>query len=147
MEKNHKEFRTQFLEAINNAHSEILSDSINWTYPSSIADNLEKIWDPDYSPPCYSMAGPPEVYLGMSSQFKKDIQAVDRKLQGRILQAISKILTKPTTTQGNTVKPLGSSMKGFWRFRLGDYRLIYFPELEKSRVTLVSFASRGEAYN
>lgn len=83
----------------------------------------------------------------MTSQFQKDIQTVDRKLQGRILQAISKILDKPTTIQGDTVKPLKSSMAGYWRYRIGDFRLIYFPDLENARITLANFSSRGGAYD
>jgi len=146
MDDNAERFSADQLEGFQTARSEIARGEVGWTYPAFAFDDLEKLWDPDYQPPLYSLSEP-DLYIGMTTQFRKDIQNVDRKLQGRILQAISRILEKPTTAHGDTVKPLSASMKGFWRYRLGDFRLIYFPELKEARVTLVSFMSRGEAYD
>ena len=38
----------------------------------------------------------PEWFLGLSDEFNKSIEGVDRKLQGRILEAIRNIINKPT---------------------------------------------------
>ncbi len=86
-------------------------------------------------------------FLGMSDEFIKAIQGIDRKLQGRILEAISYIGSKPTERKGDTVKPLGGELKGMWRYRIGDHRLVYQPDTESRRVLLVTFTSRAGAYN
>jgi hypothetical protein len=48
---------------------------------------------------------------------------IDRKLQGRILEALVEITKNPTEVRGDTVKPLTGDLKGFWRYRVGDYRI------------------------
>lgn len=85
-------------------------------------------------------------YAGLTDQFIKDVKDIDRKLQGRILQAITNIVKDPTDQRGDTIKPLTSDLKGLWRYRIGDFRLVYLPNEEKSEVTLLSFASRGDVY-
>jgi mRNA interferase RelE/StbE len=89
---------------------------------------------------------PAKWYAGLTDQFIKDIQDIDRKLQGRILQAVTKIIKDPTDQRGDTIKPLGSDFKGLWRYRIGDFRLVYLPDPETNQITFISFASRGEVY-
>lgn len=88
----------------------------------------------------------PGWYVGWSPEFLKRTQNIDRKLQGRIYQAIAHISREPTTLQGNTVKPLTSGMKGLWRYRIGDFRLVYHPNSETRHITLITFAGRGDVY-
>ncbi len=88
----------------------------------------------------------PNWYIGMSNEFIKTIQGIDRKLQGRILEAISHISSEPTTPKGDTVKPLTSDLKGLWRYRIGDFRLVYYPDSDGRRVVLVRFSSRSGVY-
>ena len=88
-----------------------------------------------------------EWLLGMSDEFVKAVQDMDRKLQGRILEAISYISAKPIEPKGDTVKPLTGEFKGLWRYRIGDYRLVYWPDAQNKHVVLVDFTSRAEAYN
>ena len=84
--------------------------------------------------------------LGFSSEFSKAIASIDRKLQGRVLQALDYLSTKPTVPKGNTVKPLSGEHEGLWRYRIGDYRLIYRPDTDNTRVELITVVSRGSAY-
>ncbi len=86
-------------------------------------------------------------YIAMTDEFLKAIQAIDRKLQGRILEAISYLSRSPTVPKGDTVKPLTGDLKGLWRYRLGDYRLVYQPNMDDKQVVLVAFTSRAEAYS
>jgi len=88
----------------------------------------------------------PNWYIGMSNEFIRAIQGIDRKLQGRILEAISHISSEPTTPKGDTVKPLTSDLKGLWRYRIGDFRLVYYPDSDGRRVVLVRFSSRSGVY-
>ena len=83
----------------------------------------------------------------MAKTFKDAIRTIDRKLQGRILVALSDIAEAPMTSVGDTVKPLKGELSGCWRYRIGDFRLIYLPDPNTGDVTLVAFASRGSSYD
>jgi len=67
-------------------------------------------------------------YLKLTHGFIKDAQSVDKVLRGQILDAIADIYKKPTELHGDTVKPYTASLKGLWRYRIGDYRLKYQPD-------------------
>ena len=84
--------------------------------------------------------------IAFTPTFRKSIAAVDKKLQGRVLAALSELSEAPVAVHGDTKKPLVGEFKGLWRFRVGDYRLLYEPQLEKRIVVLVDFGARGGAY-
>lgn len=84
--------------------------------------------------------------IAFTSEVLKAISRADRKLQGRLLEAIAALASKPLQAMGDTVKPLSGDLKGLWRYRLGDYRLLYFPDSTRREVVLMSFDSRGEVY-
>ena len=82
----------------------------------------------------------------ITDQFMSSINRIDKKLQGRILEAITKLTLSPITSTGDTIKPLTGDLEGFWRYRIGDYRLIYKPVEKWNEILLISFSSRGSAY-
>ena len=86
-------------------------------------------------------------FVGMTNDFAKAIKSIDRKLQGRILDALRQISLEPVTPKGDTVKPLKGDLEGLWRFRIGDFRLIYQPRVDQHQVLLVHFLPRGAAYD
>jgi mRNA interferase RelE/StbE len=131
------------LEAIRLGQQEANSELA--AHPVLVTDELLSIWDKEYQPPEYELAET-DVVFGMTIQFRRDVAQVEKKLQGRILQAIGEILDSPKTPRGDTVKPLAGELKGLWRYRIGDYRLVYQPSQDGSTVMLVSFASRGSVY-
>lgn len=96
----------------------------------------------------YSLAEPETTgwSVAFTPTFKKAIATADRKLQGRILGAVSDLSSEPLTSHGDTVKPLSGELKGLWRYRIGDFRLIYKPTLDLKTVVLLEFAPRGGAY-
>ncbi len=85
--------------------------------------------------------------IGMSDEFVKDIEVIDGKLRGQVLKAMVHISKEPVTLRGDTVKPLVSDLKGLWRYRIGDFRLVYRPDSENKRVVCLTFGSRGEIYH
>jgi len=85
-------------------------------------------------------------YIGMTTEFLKSISDIDRKLQGRILQAIATIVKNPFQQKGDTIKPLIGALKGCWRIRIGEYRLIYKPDGSTGYITLLAFDARGSVY-
>lgn len=105
--------------------------------------------DEDYgqeSQPLFSRS-PPDWYIGFSHEFVKSIAKVDRKKQGRILEALGKIAAAPIEVSGDTIKPLTGDLAGLWRCRMGDDRLVYFPDIQSKKVVLISFGPRGDAYH
>ena len=79
--------------------------------------------------------------------FKKGIKGIDKKLQARVLGAILEILENPIAVRGDTIKPLTAELKGMWRYRIGDYRLVYLPETDNRQILFVEFSSRSNIYH
>jgi mRNA interferase RelE/StbE len=79
-------------------------------------------------------------------QFKKNMAILDKKLQGRAMEAILEISDDPLQTRGDTVKKLSGALAGMWRYRIGDYRLIYEPMPKFSKIFFIDIGSRGGVY-
>jgi mRNA interferase RelE/StbE len=47
---------------------------------------------------------------------------------------------------GSDVKKLKGNYLGYWRYRIGNYRVIYLVEEEKKNITIFLIAHRKEAY-
>lgn len=91
---------------------------------------------------------PCKVYLiEISNDFQSRIDKFDKILKGRILEAIIHLSKNPFFAVGDTVKPLTQDRKGEWRYRIGDYRLIYVPNREGHIVRIVAFGPRGGIYS
>lgn len=71
----------------------------------------------------------PDWFVGFSNEFLKCIAKADGRMRGRILDAIGKISAAPVEVVGDTVKPLTANLSGMWRYRIGDDRLVYLPDL------------------
>lgn len=85
--------------------------------------------------------------VAFTSEFRKNLdQYNDKKLQGRVLEALADIVKAPVTKRGDTVKDLKGPLEGKWRYRIGDYRLIYYPDEQTRKVSLIAFQPRGNAY-
>ncbi len=96
--------------------------------------------------PADAPAAATQWLTGWSKKFVDSVSQTDRKRQGRIFEAIMQVANNPVTPQGDTVKPLTEGKKGYWRLRVGDFRLIYFPDLSARRITFVACEPRGSAY-
>lgn len=92
---------------------------------------------------------PPPWRIGFTQQFRKDILQLDRKLQGRILETLQSLsdLQYPFRIMGDTFKPLKGNLKGFWRYRLGDFRLVINPVVAESEIDVITFSARGDVYD
>lgn len=80
------------------------------------------------------------------SGFLKDVWR-QRNLFDRVLNAIVEICKDPMTERGNTIKCLTGDLRGYWRYRLGDFRLVYRPDVERRIVYCHQLASRGDVYD
>jgi mRNA-degrading endonuclease RelE of RelBE toxin-antitoxin system len=93
-------------------------------------------------------SGQKEWLLAMPSNFRKCIpKNMDSNLQARVLQAISEICQNPMTPRGDTIAPLTHELRGCWRYRISQFRLLYQPVPERREIILVTFESRGSVYD
>ena len=76
---------------------------------------------------------------------KKDFKKIDKADQLRIINTIRKKLTSKPQEFG---KPLKGELKGYWKLRIGEYRVTY--EIEKDKiivyVIMVGYRRDKEAY-
>lgn len=85
--------------------------------------------------------------FAFTSEFRKNIEHYkDKKLQGRVLDAIVEIAKSPESSKGDTIKPLSGALSGKWRYRIGKFRLIYELDNVKRTIYLIALLPRGEAY-
>ncbi|MBN1580158.1 MAG: type II toxin-antitoxin system RelE/ParE family toxin [Anaerolineae bacterium] len=110
---------------------------------SQLGEETSPDWLQDLKPETKEVE---EWLVGMSDDFVRSLRRVDKKLKGRILDAMTHICRSPITPQGNTVKPLHSDLKGLWRYRIGDFRLVYQPNVAQQSVMLLTFDSRSSVY-
>lgn len=89
----------------------------------------------------------PDWLVGFSTEFIKSITHTEAKLRGRILDAVGKISVAPIDPVGDTIKPLSGTAGGLWRYRIGDHRLVYLPDAQSKKITLLFFGSRGDVYS
>ena len=80
------------------------------------------------------------------SAFQRDVWR-QRNLFERVTNAIVEICEDPMTPRGDTVKRLTGDMSGYWRYRLGDYRLVYRPDVDRLTVYCYRLAPRGGVYD
>ena len=118
---------------------------VDWAYdgqPHEDPDARPSVWRRKAEPE----AGPDEWGVHMTSDFRKAVRHLDKTMRVRVLNAISEISQRPLDVKGDTVKPLAGVLSGYWRYRMGDYRLIYQPHKDVRRIDMISICPRGDAY-
>ena len=82
----------------------------------------------------YHLAYHPEVRT-------KDIPSINQNLRDRISRAIE---TRLTTEPQRYGEPLRRTLKGYWKLRVGDYRVVF--KVVKDEVWIFGIAHRREVY-
>ena len=72
---------------------------------------------------------------------EEDIPALNRRMQQRIYKAIE---TRLTTEPEKYGRPLKGTLKGYWKLRVGDYRVVY--KIVESDVLILGILHRKEIY-
>jgi addiction module RelE/StbE family toxin len=92
-----------------------------------------------------------EEYLPWRISMSGRFNAIVKKLRGaerdKIEFAVSNIMLSPTTATGNTKTPLSNNLRDFWRYRLGDWRIIYTVDSHAKVVTILDYTHRSKAYH
>ena len=127
------QFGTVILRSLREAMAGLPSESANTGEPladSRLGDDKPAVdghWRPKFQKP-----------------FVKDLRS---HISTEAMQAIVKICEDPMTPHGDTIQPLKHGLSGKWRYRRGDFRIVYWPDRHKGRVVFENFRSRGEGYN
>lgn len=72
---------------------------------------------------------------------KKDIPSINRNIRDRISHAIE---TRLTTDPQRYGEPLRRTLKGYWKLRIGDYRVVF--KVVKGEVWIFGIMHRREVY-
>jgi mRNA interferase RelE/StbE len=70
-----------------------------------------------------------------------DLPLIDRKIKDRIRRAIEERLQTLPHEYG---EPLRKTLKGYWKLRVGDYRVVF--KIMKSEVWILGIRHRKEIY-
>ena len=81
------------------------------------------------------------VYL---DQVEQDLKKLDRSTVKKILARIETYLAKDPKELG---KPLKGEFQGYWRYRWGDYRVIYKISQREILILVLRISHRKDAYD
>jgi superfamily I DNA/RNA helicase/mRNA-degrading endonuclease RelE of RelBE toxin-antitoxin system len=79
------------------------------------------------------------------SAYLADFIELNKNLQQAVVRAVEELEQDPTTPRGNTIKKL-QGYEDVWRYRLGDFRLIYAAKAEARMIQLLAIGPRGSVY-
>jgi len=78
-----------------------------------------------------------------SRRVEKEIADLPSTVRDRVMQAIRKLAENPRPPGS---RKLSGEMRGAWRVRVGDYRVIYDIEDDQRQVIVLAVLHRREAY-
>lgn len=76
---------------------------------------------------------------------EKDLRALDKKAAARVLNYLHERVA-PLDDPRQLGKPLSGELGDFWRYRVGQYRVIATIDDDEVRVLVVRVAHRGKVY-
>ncbi len=77
--------------------------------------------------------------------YDSDFVELNKDLQRQVTRALNELEADPITPRGDTIKAL-KGWKNLWRYRLGDYRLIYEVVQDQPIVRLLAIGPRKDVY-
>lgn len=85
--------------------------------------------------------------LVFPGSFKKSLRKLNSEIKNRAEEAIQALVQDPMSPRGDTIKPLSNNNAGLWRYRIGDYRLVYMPIPDDRHIIFLKVDHRSDAYN
>lgn len=86
-----------------------------------------------------------EFSIAETKSFEKIKSSIDKKLYVKITNIVYPQL-RQNPYYGTNIKKLKGEFEGYYRYRLGDYRLFYLIDDGKVVVVIVDFRHRQNAY-
>lgn len=87
-----------------------------------------------------------EWSYSFSPKFGRSAKKIDNRLHETLIEAIVDTIKDPIAARGNSVTPLTGNHKGAWRRRVGDYRILYWPDISDKSILFSSIEHRSKAY-
>ena len=84
--------------------------------------------------------------IAETKSFEKAKKKIDKKLYEKIKNFVYPQL-KENPFYGSNIKKLKDNLEGYYRYRVGNYRLFYLIEDEKLIIVVVDFKHRQQAYD
>ena len=84
--------------------------------------------------------------LSIADTFFSDLGRVNKKAKNKWADVQNRLKDSPTDPSGSAIKKL-THWKNLWRYRIGDYRLIYRADNKTSTVTCLILDKRDDAYS
>jgi len=83
--------------------------------------------------------------IAETKTFEKVKKKIDPKIYKKIVDVVYPQL-RETPAFGTNIKKLKGDLEGYYRYRIGNYRLFYLIEDEKVLVVIVDLKHRQDAY-
>jgi mRNA interferase RelE/StbE len=77
---------------------------------------------------------------------EKQYHKLDKKTRARILDALRDLESLQNPFQHNDVRPPTGELKGDWRLRVGEWRVLITPHAETQILHVYAILPRGGAY-
>jgi mRNA interferase RelE/StbE len=87
-----------------------------------------------------------DFQIAETKNFQKIKEKIDKKLYQKIVNNVYPQL-KSNPFYGTNIKKLKGEFDGYYRYRVGNYRLFYIIENDKVLVIVTDFRHRQNAYN
>ena len=84
--------------------------------------------------------------LVLTEEFEKQFRKLDRSVQTIVVKWIRKHLEDCEDPRASG-KALSANLKGYWRYRIGDYRLLVEIRDDELIIVAISIAHRSDVYN
>ena len=84
--------------------------------------------------------------IAETKNFLKIKKNIDKKIYDKIINIVYPQL-KSNPYYGTNIKKLKGKFEGYYRYRLGNYRLFYLIEEEKVLIVVIDFKHRQSSYD
>jgi len=124
-------------------------------------DHNEDLLDVFDIPRLYYLPGDVEAYLAdkkkeekefsnwkvvVNSAFKRAYRKLTSSMQDEIVPCLEAIMLNPMNLTVGKCRPLSNDKKGLWRYRVGNYRILYAPIASKHLIIFVDVTTRDKVY-
>ena len=84
--------------------------------------------------------------IKVSSHAERYFKKLDKKLRQRLKKELTALGGCENPMDHKDVKPLTGDLRGFYRLRIGGYRVIFSVLKEQKVIAVVNIVPRGDAY-
>ncbi len=82
----------------------------------------------------------------LSKSILKALERLGKTASSRILDRLEKLADMENPLRHKDVRALEGKLKGFYRLRVGKYRIIFEMDSENRRIGLLAIVPRGKGY-